>query len=257
MSTFDLYAAYYDLLYRDKDYSEEVDYINSLILAHRGVQESSILELGCGTGGHATYLAKSGQTVHGIDLSPHMVENAKANLVNMPVDLAKRLTFELGDIRTFRTDQKFDVAISLFHVFCYQTSNADLAAAFATARFHLNPGGLLIFDFWYGPGVLSDRPRTVDKIVEDATIQVNRHTESIVHVNDNCVDVAFDVDISLKGTAQKQNVVEHHLMRYLFLPEIKQYLDLNGFEFCDSYAWLTQNPMVDGDWYGCVAARAI
>jgi SAM-dependent methyltransferase len=93
MSTFDLYAAYYDLLYRDKDYSEEVDYVNSLILAHRGVQELSILELGCGTGGHATYLAKSGQTVYGIDVSPQMVKKAKDNLVNIPLDLAKRLTF--------------------------------------------------------------------------------------------------------------------------------------------------------------------
>jgi SAM-dependent methyltransferase len=256
MSTFDLYAAYYDLLYGDKDYSQEANYINSLILAHGGAAPSSILELGCGTGGHAAYLARSSKLLHGIDLSPQMVEKAQARRGDLPVDLAHRLTFELGDIRSFRTERKFDVAISLFHVFCYQTSNVDLAAAFATARAHLNPGGLLIFDFWYGPGVLSDRPRTVDKVVEDDTIHVKRHTQPTMQVNENCVDVAFTVDISLKGTAQTQQVVEHHLVRYLFLPEIKQYLDQHNFEFCDAYAWLTQNRMVDGDWYGCVVARA-
>lgn len=49
---FNTYAAYYDLLYRDKDYVGEAAYVHDLIQHHApGAQE--VLELGSGTGGHA------------------------------------------------------------------------------------------------------------------------------------------------------------------------------------------------------------
>ena len=47
---------------------------------------------------------------------------------------------------TLRRGRRFDVVVSLFHVFGYQTSNDDLAAAFGTVREHLNADGLAIFD---------------------------------------------------------------------------------------------------------------
>ena len=46
---FDGYAQYYDLLYQDKNYVAEVEYITSHIQEH--AQDSKhILELGCGNG---------------------------------------------------------------------------------------------------------------------------------------------------------------------------------------------------------------
>jgi len=48
---FERYAAYYDLLYRDKDYAAEVDYV--LHTLHEAApQIKAVLELGCGTGRH-------------------------------------------------------------------------------------------------------------------------------------------------------------------------------------------------------------
>ena len=70
------------------------------------------------------------------------------------------LTFTTGDIRDIRLNQRFDVVIALFHVISYQTTNDDVTAAFQTARQHLNPGGIFIFDVWYGPAVLTERPRS-------------------------------------------------------------------------------------------------
>ena len=49
MSVFNEYARYYDLLYRDKDYVGEVEYVHRLLQAHApGAQ--SLLNLGCGSG---------------------------------------------------------------------------------------------------------------------------------------------------------------------------------------------------------------
>ncbi len=53
--TFDLYSEYYDLLYKDKNYKKEADYIASLIKTN-APHTKSILELGCGTGKHASLL---------------------------------------------------------------------------------------------------------------------------------------------------------------------------------------------------------
>ena len=76
MSVFDAYAEYYDILYRDKDYSAESDYV-SYLLKTSCPQARNILELGSGTGLHAIELAQRGYAIHGIDYSESMVALAE------------------------------------------------------------------------------------------------------------------------------------------------------------------------------------
>ncbi|MDY0327537.1 MAG: class I SAM-dependent methyltransferase, partial [Arcobacteraceae bacterium] len=64
----DLYSQYYDLLYSDKDYIGEVEYVDSLIKANSNKVET-LLDMGCGTGKHAELFCDKGYKVHGIDLS--------------------------------------------------------------------------------------------------------------------------------------------------------------------------------------------
>ena len=127
---FDSYANYYDLIYEDKDYAAEVDYIVTHI--HKDLPKAKhILELGCGA--HAEHLAQRGYTVHGVDMSEEMLSRAEVRKAGLPADVASRLSFGLGDVRTLRTGKVYDVVISLFHVMSYQLSNDDLTAAFDTA----------------------------------------------------------------------------------------------------------------------------
>ena len=79
-----------------------------------------------------------------------MLEMAEQKRSSLAPELAHRLRFTQGDLRTVRLGERADAVISLFHVMSYQTSNADLTAAFATAREHLAEGGVFIFDCWYG-----------------------------------------------------------------------------------------------------------
>ena len=41
----------------------------------------------------------------------------------------------------------------------YLTETSDMKTGFANAVRRLKPGGLFIFDTWYGPAVLSDLPK--------------------------------------------------------------------------------------------------
>lgn len=255
MSVFDLYAAYYDLLYRDKNYAAEADYV-AILLDEVVPEAQAVLELGCGTGGHAVEFARRGLRVHGIDLSAEMVQRAEARRLDRTTH-AERMSFEAADVRSFRSSERFDAVVSLFHVMSYQTSNADLLAALATARAHLNVGGAFLFDCWYGPAVLSDRPRTLSKQVSDDRIEVTRSTVSTMHVNENCVNVHFDIDIQSRDSAERRQIAEDHRMRYLFLPEIEQFLGMTGFRLGSAQSWMTRNVLDDRSWYACLVCVAV
>ena len=137
----DNYSRYYDMLYKDKNYKAESDYIISLI---RSVSPNAknIIELGCGTGNHANFLCKNGFKVLGLERSLEMVELAKAKSI-------EGFTPVVADIEKYNVAEKFDVALSLFHVVSYLTSNKSLISCFKSTAEHLNHGGVFIFDVWY------------------------------------------------------------------------------------------------------------
>lgn len=251
---FDAYARYYELLYHDKCYAAEADYIASHI-RKQAPQAKSILELGCGTGSHAEHLARMGYTVHGVDMSEEMLARADARKAALPVEVAARLFFGIGDVRSVRTGERYDTVISLFHVVSYQATNADLIAAFETAAAHLSPGGLFLFDFWYGPAVLTQKPEVKVKRLEDEKIKVTRIAEPVMHVNENLVDVNYTVFVEAKATGRVEQLRETHRMRYLFLPELNQLLSDAGFEVLDQYQWMGHQAPDEASWAGFVIAR--
>ena len=72
------YSSSYDLFYRTKDYSGEVALLQQILqAAGMGSKRLGILDLGCGTGGHALLLAKLGYDVIGLDRSASMLEQAR------------------------------------------------------------------------------------------------------------------------------------------------------------------------------------
>ncbi len=255
MDVFHNYARYYDLLYRDKDYLRETQFTRQLIQTYAPTAQS-ILDLGCGTGSHAFFLAKEGYQVHGIDISREMLHQATDRCSNLPPDVLAQLSFSHGDIRQVRLNQTFDVVLSLFHVISYQSTNEDLLAAFQTVKQHLKPGGIFIFDVWYGPAVLSDRPTIRVKRLEDDEICVTRIAEPVMYPNDNWVDVNYQIFIYDKSSGSVEEVQESHRMRYLFQPEVNFILAQAGLTLIDSAEWLTNNLPGFNTWGNYFIARA-
>lgn len=231
------YAAYYNLLYREKDYAGEAAYIDGLVRQHCPAAQS-ILNLGCGTGQHDVELIKLGyQEGVGVDRSKEMLALAEARLQGM--DIAPPLSFCCGDVRTIRLNREFDAVLSLFHVVSYQQSDADLAAVFATAAGHLAQGGLFVFDCWYGPAVLHQLPSVRVKRLEDAAVSVTRIAEPVMHTAENSVDVRYQLFIKDKLTGQVEEIHETHRMRYLFLPEIRSLFQAAGMNMVFAQEWRT------------------
>lgn len=251
---FDAYARYYDLLYKNKDYRGEAAFVGSHLRKH-SASSTRILELGCGTGAHAEHLARAGHRVHGLDFSDAMIAGAMARKATLQPEVANLLSFAGGDVRGTRLGEVYDCVISLFHVVSYQTTNRDLAAAFETAAAHLAPGGLFLFDFWYGPAVLAQRPETRIRRLEDGDTKVLRMAESKLDENANRVDVTFTVHVEDLRSGGRQEIVETHCMRYLFLPEIDLLLNAAGLERVDTGEWMTDQPPSISTWGVFVLAR--
>ncbi len=254
MSVFgNIYSELYDLLYQDKEYLKEAIYIEELI-AQFSTQSKDILELGCGTCKHAEILARrNNYNIHGVDLSPAMIEMAKNRIITN--QLEKNLSVTCADITSYRCEKKFDVVLSLFHVISYQTSNEQIIATFQNVANHLQNDGLFIFDFWYGPAVLTDRPTVRKKIIENDRIKVERKSEPTMNFSDSTVDVYFTNQIFNKIDNKMIEQKEHHKMRYFFQSEIKHYLSLAGIKLVAHYEWMTKLDPTDKSWYTVVVGR--
>lgn len=248
MSNFLKYARYYDLLYADKDYAAETAYIMHLI-QDLGAKAVSVLDLGCGTGVHSSLLAREGYQVQGVDISEDMLEAAARRVINgNPV-------FTPGDARTVRLHHTFDVVVSLFHVISYQTSNDDLLNFLSTAHEHLRPGGYFIFDCWYGPAVLSDRPVVRIKRCENEELMLTRIAEPLLRPNDNLVEVHYQMFARDKAAGSASEFEERHLMRYLFLPEIEFLVSRTGFTLERSFEFLTGGDLGSTTWNACIVVK--
>lgn len=254
MSSFGNYARYYDLLYRDKEYQSEASFVLDLLRNFRP-ETGSILDLGCGTGSHAHFLAKSGISVHGVDQSTSMLETARIKYQELPIDVSERLTFSHGDVRTVRLSRDFDAVVALFHVLSYQIRNHDVAETFATAKAHLKPDGLFLFDCWYGPGVLTDLPVVRIKRLEDEAITVTRIAEPTLHANDNVVDVNYTIIINDRDGGAAEELRELHRMRYFFRPEIDLFATQAGLQIIAAQEWMKKTEPGANSWNACFLAR--
>lgn len=235
MNVFKDYSRYYDLLYRDKDYAAEADYISKL-LKSLNPNGRTVLELGCGTGKHARLLLERGFQLHGIDRSPDMIEIAQRG------DPGSRqyISFQVGDIQTIRIERSFDFVISLFHVMSYQTSNDDFEAALATAYAHLLPAGYLVFDAWFGPGVLRDPPVVRVKRISEGQQYLLRIAEPTVFPNQNVVQVDYTIFMRDGHQDLFSTLQESHRMRYVFVPEIELMLSRVGFRLLRCATWMKE-----------------
>ena len=117
-----------------EDYAEEADHWREAIRARLGEGRHRILELGVGGGHNLSHLTADFEAT-GVDLSPEMLEHSRR--LNPDVE------HHVGDMRTVRLEKVFD-AVLIHDAVAYMLTEDDLRAAFATARAHLRPGGLLL-----------------------------------------------------------------------------------------------------------------
>jgi SAM-dependent methyltransferase len=220
------YSSLYDGLYQDKNYPAECDLLERVMAVYARRRINTILDLGCGTGSHALLLSQRGYAVTGVDRSEAMLRQAQLKAVGMvhaPVYLP-------GDLKDLRLEQKFDVVLMMFAVLGYQYTNEEVQTALQTVREHLEPGGVFIFDVWYGPAVLRIRPSDRVKLLPDGEGgQIVRVASGSLDITHHLAEVRYQLwqkrDNHILREAQ-----EAHRMRFFFPQELALFLQHAGME---------------------------
>lgn len=237
------YASSYDTLYQAKDYKAECDLIEEALKKHTP-QDSptalSLLDLGCGTGGHSIELAWRGHNVTGVDLSEGMLQQARAKADSKP-SIQQQLCFHQGNVASFELPgQTFDAAIMMFAVLGYQNTNENVLATFRNIAAHLKPGALFLFDVWYGPAVLMQQPGERVKTLEQPGSTLIRAVSSSLDSLRHTCTVHYKL-WTIANDAPPSYSEESHTMRYFFPQELPLLLEMGGLQ----YLSLTEFPSIE------------
>ena len=133
---------YYDDLYASlgKNYSKESERAHRFIQKHKRSKGKLLLDIACGTGGHAGFLSKYYE-VEGVDLDPKMLSIARKK--------HPKIRFHQGDMTEFKLSKQFDAIVCLFSSIGYVRTKARLQKAIKTMARHLLPGGVLLIEPWF------------------------------------------------------------------------------------------------------------
>jgi SAM-dependent methyltransferase len=250
-ASFAQYARAYDLLYRGKDYAAEARWVDAALTAG-GRARGTLLEVGCGTGGHARVLAGLGWQVTGVDLSADMLAIARGRTAaGAAVDYVQGAAAEVALGRTFTA------AASLFHVMSYQAEPGELERALANVRRHLASGGRFVFDFWHGPGVQADPPALRVRRADDAASRLTRIAEPRHDAAARRIDVAYELFLEDRAEGGIVRIEEVHRLRYFFRDEVEAALRGAGFGARAAHAGIDDAPLDARAWYGLIVAEAV
>ncbi len=159
-------AKYYDLTHYFRNYEQQAEFLNSAIREYLPVAHR-ILDIACGTGNHAIFMAKKGYDVTGVDLSQEMLNIAKQKIKNT-TDLQVRFTY--GDMRDLKFGSEFDVVCCLGMSFMELRTYDEINSCLNSIKRAITPNGLFIFDVSNGWEMLSVETRK--DFAEDAKTKV-------------------------------------------------------------------------------------
>ncbi len=132
-------AKYYDQIYHWKNYRKEARTIRRLIRKYKRSTGSSLLDVGCGTGKHISYLRDDFICV-GIDSSEQMLTVARRNV--------RGAEFTRGNMLNFDLRRRFDVILCLFSGIGYLRIRSEIRKAVLNFSRHMKKGGILIVEPW-------------------------------------------------------------------------------------------------------------
>lgn len=185
---------YYALLYGHRDAEDARAWVDAILARWQLPKGAEVLDMACGRGRHAGQFHAAGMRVHGIDISPESISEARQNHPGV--------AFSVHDMRKPFATQAFDAVTCLFTSLGYFEHMDDDRAAIATAFQALRPGGRFVLDL-----MNPDRVKGTlvpYEVVERGAVrfEVSRTVEQEVvvkriHVRDGDLDLHFQERVRL------------------------------------------------------------
>lgn len=228
MKMFADYASYYDLLYQDKNYKAETNYVSKLIkrFLKNNKVPITLLDLACGTGKHALCFSEKGFLVEGSDISSQMIQFAKKN---NKLDKKNIKFYNYSFQESDKIQKSYDVVISMFSSIDYLINIDDINKSLRNINSLLKDDGIFIFDYWNGNAVVKDySPLKVLKKKSNNGNKIIRISKTTLDVLNQLAIVKFECMFVNKKNKMFE-FEETHKLRYFYFSEIQSILESNGF----------------------------
>jgi len=245
------YSKYYDLFYRDKPYKQECDFLEDIFKEYGKKEVKTLLDMGCGTGGHIMTMAQRGYNVIGIDSAPGMIEIAKEKAKKKGLNLDLRVM----KFQDLFLGKKFDVIECMFNTIDYIIENDELKKTLSNVKTHLKKRGLFIFDFRNAAPSLNDySPKRVIHI-KSGKRDIFRISKSSVDSEKRIFNTKYECFV-VEEDRVINKFTDFHKARFFYPEEMKQYVEERGLSVIAMCPFLELNKKVtDTDWNICTIAR--
>lgn len=201
-------SPYYHLLYSHRNDEEANLFMQNLLDTLNPPKDSRILDLACGKGRHAQFIATKGHDVIGIDLSGNSI--AEALHKSIP-----NLQFFEHDMRfPFRINY-FDYVFNLFTSFGYFNNHRDELNTIKSIALNLKPEGKVVIDFFNAEQVIKmtsigSEQKVINNIVFDWQKSiVDNNVIKEITVTDDGVRHQYKEQVRLLALADFESYFNH------------------------------------------------
>ena len=218
-----LHARHYDVVYRDKPYTEEARFVDSL-LRDCGIARGRLLDLACGTGRHASEFSSLGWQVTGVDISEALLEHARIN--------APAASFVRQDMRNLDLPgERFEAVTCLFDAIGYALTDEGVMATLEAVARHLVDDGGVVLEFLHAPALLSNAsPLRIRRFeLSDQGHELVRISTTRLDPDQRLMEVEYEL-LELRGDGTYERWLETQANRFFELPEMERLLDRAGLE---------------------------
>jgi ubiquinone/menaquinone biosynthesis C-methylase UbiE len=209
-------AELYDAIYAFKDYRSEARQLADLIRQSTPAART-VLDVACGMGEHARWLiADHGFSVDGLDLDEALLTVARQKVPGGRFIHADMEDFDLG--------RQYDAVLCLFSSIAYLVTLERVGHALACFRRHVAPGGVVLVEPWFEPGVID--PTRVSR--HSGTL-ASGHVERVSHIDVDGRVSRIHFQYTIGTEAGRREASEVHELGLFTQDEMQRLFEASGF----------------------------
>lgn len=164
-------SPYYRLLYKERNEQEARLFIDNLLSYLQPQPKATVLDLACGSGRYARYLAERDLYVTGLDIAPSNIHTAREFE-------SERLSFFTHDMRNPYAVNYFNYVFNFFTSFGYFETEEEHLVTLKHISRSLRPAGIFMIDFLNAQNIIENLVAHEEKTVEDVHFELSRELDA-------------------------------------------------------------------------------
>lgn len=216
MEAYGGFAQVYDMFMDNVDYHQWCSYAITLLHQY-GMQDGTLVEIGCGTGTGTMLFTKAGYDMIGIDISQEMLEIAESKKET------EDIVYVLQDATELELPFPVPAMVSIGDSMNYITDYGDFMQVLKKVRQFLEPDGIFVFDL---------KTRKYFSDIGETTIAEDREECSFIWENyfDEETNInEYYLSVFVRGEdGRYDKYEEEHFQRGYTLAEVKKAVETAG-----------------------------